>query len=42
MKEENNCSSLIKEDFTFDIIIDKLHPALDEELMLGYPVMLII
>ena len=33
-------SGLSNEDFTFDIIIDKLRPALDEELMLGYPVML--
>jgi len=31
-------SGLSNEDFTFDIIIDKLRPALDEELMLGYPV----
>lgn len=33
-------SSPASEDFTFDIIIDELRPALDEELMLGYPVMI--
>lgn len=31
-------SGLSNEDFTFDIIIDKLRPASEEELMLGYPV----
>ncbi len=35
LKKENGLSN---EDFTFDIIIDKLRPALEEELMLGYPV----
>ena len=33
-------SGLSNGDFTFDIIIDKLRPALEEELMLGYPVMI--
>ena len=33
-----NESVLLNEDFTFDIVIDKLRPALEEELMLGYPV----
>ena len=33
-------SGQVNEDFTFDIIIDKLRPALEEELMLGYPVMI--
>ena len=31
-------SGLTNEDFTFNIIIDKLYPASEEELMLGYPV----
>ena len=33
-----NESDLSNEDFTFDIVIDKLRSALEEELMLGYPV----
>lgn len=33
-------SGVSNEDFTFDIIIDKLRPALEEELLLGYPVMI--
>ena len=33
-----NESGLSDEDFTFDIVINKLRPALEEELMLGYPV----
>jgi len=32
-------SGLSNDDFTFSIIIDKLRPALEEELMLGYPVL---
>ena len=35
LKKESGFS---KEDFTFDIVIDKLRHALEEELMLGYPV----
>jgi len=34
LKKENNSN----EDFTFDIVIDQIRPALKEELMLGYPV----
>lgn len=30
-------STEINEDFTFDVIIDKLRPALQEEQILGYP-----
>jgi hypothetical protein len=33
-------SGILNEDFTFNIIIDKLRPALEEELMLGYPVLI--
>lgn len=35
LKKENGFSN---EDYTFNIIIDKLRPASEEELMLGYPV----
>lgn len=35
LKKESGFSN---EDFTFDIIIDKLRAASEEELMLGYPV----
>ncbi len=31
-------SGIIDEEFTFEVMIDKLRPALEEELMLGYPV----
>ncbi|MEO7046334.1 MAG: hypothetical protein ABI091_13575 [Ferruginibacter sp.] len=37
LKKESGVSN---DDFTFNIIIDKLRPALEEELMLGYPVMI--
>ena len=31
-------SNLTNEDFTFDVVIDKVRAALPEEIMLGYPV----
>jgi hypothetical protein len=31
-------SGLITEDFIFEVIIDQVHTALKEEIMLGYPV----
>jgi len=33
-------SGLVTEDFTFEVLIDQVRPALPEELMLGYPVQL--
>ncbi len=33
-------SGLSNEEFTFEVIIDELRPALEEELMLGYPVLI--
>jgi FKBP-type peptidyl-prolyl cis-trans isomerase 2 len=35
LKNEND---LLNDDFTFEIIIDKLRPASEEEVMLGHPV----
>jgi hypothetical protein len=35
LKKENGQAN---EDFTFDVVIDQIRPALEEELMLGYPV----
>jgi len=33
-------SGLTNEDFTFEVIVDDVRPALSEEIMLGYPVKL--
>jgi hypothetical protein len=35
LKKENDQAN---DDFTFDVIIDKIRPALQQEIMLGYPV----
>lgn len=37
LKKENVQAT---EDFTFDVVIDEIRPALKEELMLGYPVVI--
>lgn len=33
-------SGLTEEDLFFDVVVDRLRPALPEEILLGYPVML--
>ena len=35
-----NQDGVSDQDFTFDVVIDNLRPASEEELMLGYPVMI--
>ena len=37
LKKENVQAN---DDFTFDVVIDEIRPALKEELMLGYPVVI--
>lgn len=34
----NRCSGLTTDDFVFDVIIDDVRTAMEEEIMLGYPV----
>jgi FKBP-type peptidyl-prolyl cis-trans isomerase SlyD len=34
----NSISGLIEEDFVFEVIIDQVRAALEEEILLGYPV----